>query len=394
MRTDAEYDHKTEQEINQFMSAVGESDSMEGIKVPEKLKKESNIVEKLLNFYVTFLGGIRVSRGDNFFVRLMRRPIIQELINQENLIGHKKDNLYYFGALLYAYSKNIFYYKHAFDNIRSGKEKFMLPFKAKFKEVYSNMFIVRMLDENFLATLLQDINQHDIKIYVKTPSLLQRFQDTFGARISSLVNENDTGVIQTVYSPMQKIFAPGYPFVSTLEKYLKPSDIVHIKEHAYFLDFWLYTEFLNHLVDIETPLYDTYDTMVIAGILATIRETLFGFCLYTSFLRKQKDITEHHIQMLALIYFTDIVNVHEEFFDILYAAYQKIYEVFDPFLADWAKFDDNPGYLQFGHDNWIKFYREKEGKNVVSSLSGEDVMWLRGYLKNITYYNRRYLIPQ
>ena len=34
----------------------------ENIKIPEKIKRESKIMEKILNFFITFLGGFRIAR--------------------------------------------------------------------------------------------------------------------------------------------------------------------------------------------------------------------------------------------------------------------------------------------------------------------------------------------
>ncbi len=84
--------------------------------------------------------------------------------------------MYFYGGLLYNYSKNVFYYKYAFDNVKAGKEKFHLPFKSNFKEVYSNMYILKLFDENFLHTVLQDINKKQVKIFVSTPEMLTLFK--------------------------------------------------------------------------------------------------------------------------------------------------------------------------------------------------------------------------
>jgi len=39
------------------MSSIGEDvDNLESFKVPERIKKESKMMEKLLNFYITLIG--------------------------------------------------------------------------------------------------------------------------------------------------------------------------------------------------------------------------------------------------------------------------------------------------------------------------------------------------
>jgi len=45
------------------MSSIGDDmGNVENLKIPERIKKESKIMEKILNFYITFVGGFRTSR--------------------------------------------------------------------------------------------------------------------------------------------------------------------------------------------------------------------------------------------------------------------------------------------------------------------------------------------
>lgn len=47
--------YEVTQEIDSFMSTIEESGSIEGVKVPEQLKQESALMDRLINFYVTFM---------------------------------------------------------------------------------------------------------------------------------------------------------------------------------------------------------------------------------------------------------------------------------------------------------------------------------------------------
>jgi hypothetical protein len=39
------------------MSSIGDDmENMEGFAIPERIKKESRLMEKILNFYITFVG--------------------------------------------------------------------------------------------------------------------------------------------------------------------------------------------------------------------------------------------------------------------------------------------------------------------------------------------------
>lgn len=112
-------------------------------------------------------------------MRLFRKDLIDEIVKFTKLGNLKQDVLFYYGALLYTYTKNVFYYKYAYDNVRAGKEKFNLPFRSTFKEVYSNVYILKLFDESFLIGLLQDINPRDIKIYLHNKDVIALFRENF-----------------------------------------------------------------------------------------------------------------------------------------------------------------------------------------------------------------------
>ena len=111
-----------------------------------------------------------------------------QLVSQELPSGIKQDALYYYGGVLYHYSKNVFYYKYAFENIRAGKDKFHLPFRATFREVYSNQFIIKLFDTHAIATLMQDINPRDTKIFVKNKQIIELFKEYFSENVSAMLH--------------------------------------------------------------------------------------------------------------------------------------------------------------------------------------------------------------
>ncbi len=71
-----------EHDIDELLSTIGENPNMDNIKIPQRLKKEAEIMEKMMNFYVTFIGGFRIARGDTFYHRLCKKELMQ-LVAQE-----------------------------------------------------------------------------------------------------------------------------------------------------------------------------------------------------------------------------------------------------------------------------------------------------------------------
>lgn len=67
------------------------------MKMPDKLKQESMMMDRLVHFYVTFLGGMWVARGDNFSLRLFRKNLIDTLITGQEMPTVKQDALFFYG---------------------------------------------------------------------------------------------------------------------------------------------------------------------------------------------------------------------------------------------------------------------------------------------------------
>jgi hypothetical protein len=91
-------------------------------------------------------------------------------------LDEKNYTLLYYGGLLYQYGKNVFFYKHTAENVRAGKQKFVLPYKTDIKNIYSNISLLKSFDETSLATILQDINPKDIRLYIKNKKIIELFK--------------------------------------------------------------------------------------------------------------------------------------------------------------------------------------------------------------------------
>jgi len=109
-------------------------------------------------------------------LRLFRRNLIQDIQTAYNHLEEKHYTLVYYGSLLYQYGKNVFFYKHTSDNVRAGKQKFMLPLSTNIKNIYSNVSLLKSFDDTALATILQDINPKDIRLYIKNKKIIELFK--------------------------------------------------------------------------------------------------------------------------------------------------------------------------------------------------------------------------
>lgn len=382
-------------DIDDMMSDIWDDmENMDDLKIPERIKKESKIMEKILNFYITFVWGFWIARWDNFYLRLFKKDMINEILDRSNRSDNKKNTIHYYGSLLYNYGKNIFYYKNIADNIRAGKQKFFLPYQNTSKKIYSNMYIVRMFEENFLATMFQWLNQKDIKLYVNNKNILDKFKSMFAKKISRLVKKDKNDIINILYDEKSKNIFEEIKIGDILKKYLNDDDIYHIKDNMYTLDFWIYDSLLDKIGDLN--LRQDYSDTNIFGILSSMMETIVWFLLYISYIKKnwiKQDLeNDYNLDILYEIYCIEVLNLSKNYENRMKDLLESMENEFGEIINLWIELDDNNAFFKIWATNWNKFAKWKE--DLYKLISGEDVLWFKWFLKNITYYNKRYLMPK
>ncbi len=390
-------DNKTpiKEDLDDLMSSIGEDvENIESFKIPERIKKESKMMEKLLNFYITLIGGSWLSRGDTFFLRLFRKPIIHQLSTSEDNLDEKNYTLLYYGGLLYQYGKNVFFYKHTAENVRAGKQKFILPHKTDIKNIYSNIALLKFFDETFLATLLQDINPKDIRLYIKNKKLIELFKGLTGQEISNMVKLSDNQFIESAYQDIAKNLEHKH-FTKILKKELHEQDIYHLKENIYNLDFRVSKAFFRSITQKNILLKNDYSDLVIMGIFATIRETLFGFLIYLTYVKDEAKEKNIHTDLLLKLYVQDILNIDEYYHSKIIDIITTLQADFNEIIKHRIEIDDNHDYLKIAYENWIFFSKgNKSLEEIKKNIISEDIIRFKWFLKNITYYNKRFLMPQ
>jgi len=173
--------------------------------------------------------------------------MINEILDISNWSDNKKNTIHYYGSLLYNYGKNVFYYRNISENVRAGKQKFYLPYKNTSKKVYSNMHIVKMFEENFLATTFQWINPKDTRLYVNNKKVLEVFKKMFAKKISELVKKDDKKILDILYCENMKSIFEKPDISKIIRKHMSEEDIYHIKDNMYTLDFWIYDNILKKI---------------------------------------------------------------------------------------------------------------------------------------------------
>ena len=394
-RINSPYEPWVEEELDELMSSIWENQDIQDVKIPEKLKKESATTEKLINFYLTFIWGFWISRWDNFNMRLFRKEILEHFLNNSSANSNfKQDSLYFYWSLLYSYSKNVFYYKFVFDNVRAGKEKFNLPYKSTLEQVYSNKLLTNLFDQNFVSNIIQDINTKDIKLYIQNKNILKEFKSSYWSLVSSCVNLNKEKFIDTVYWDL--FWFLDWIQLDWFVDKLSDKDILNLKESIYTLDMFIWLDFISLLRAEWTDLSIKYSNNAILWIFSFLRDNLFWFALYIKFLENQQNIVWKNMKISSLkkIYIMDILWISQDYYFYFEHALDEILNRYDNILLEWINIDENNIYFTLWYENWLNFTHDKEDARIIWDVLWEDIIRFRWFLKNITYYNKKYVIPR
>jgi hypothetical protein len=72
----------------------------------------------------------------------------------------------------------------------------------------------------------------------------------------------------------------------------------------------------------------------------------------------------------------------------------QLLERYAVLIEIYAKLDDTPWYTARWIKNRKKFLKANAWKKIETTLTGDDCIWFRSYLKSIQYYTKRYLKPK
>ena len=143
-----------------------------------------------------------------------------------------------------------------------------------------------------------------------------------------------------------------------------------------------------------------YNDTVLLQQLALLRETLFGFLIYYKYLEIAQNEGINKVNMdlwlLKKIYILQILNwdklLLSDWINLIDELLWQFWAAFSTFV----EFDDNKEFLLILKENWVDFVKKlwkKSDLEKQAAFSFEDLLRLRWVLKHITYYNKRFLIP-
>ena len=387
-------------ELDEMMSEIWDDiNRLNEMQIPASIKKESKIMEQFLNYYVSFLWWLSISRADTFFFRFFKWKLVPELMQYFDVHFKTDQAIQYSWMSHLVYTKNQAYYQFVNKKIRSWKEKFFIPaWPIKSDPIKATAYLLKSEDEIALITLLQDCNPRIWKLYVKNKALLNRFQAQYSDEISSLIKLSTNEFINQYYEPIFSNFKLWENVLKILENAFTDQDVARLKNSLYAFDVQLFREALSMFP--WKKFQNLYNDTVMLQNLALLRETLFWFLIYYKYLQniqeKDKEKGKYNLSLLKKTYLLHILNRDASLFPVWSKLIDTLVEQFGATFSIFIEFDDNKEFLSILKENWMEFLKKLWKKSEIekeNSFSIEDFLRLRWVLKHITYYNKRYLIP-
>ena len=387
------------EELDEMMSEIWDDmDKLDQMQIPAGIKKESKIMEQFLNFYVSYLWWLSISRSDTFFFRLFKWRLVPELIQYFDVHFKTEQAIQYSWMSHLIYGKNQAYYQFVNKKIRSWKEKFFIPaWPLKTEAVRATAYLLKSQDEIALTTLLQDCNLRIWKLYVKNKALLDWFQAQYSENISSLIKLSNNEFVYQYYEPIFSKFKLWENVLKILQNAFTDQDVVRLKNSLYAFDVQLFREVLSMFP--RKKFQSLYNGTVMIQNLALLRETLFWFLIYFMYLQNvqwQDGEKKLNLLLLKKLYVSRVLNWDDSLLLAWIKLLDTLLEQFWSVFSIFVEFDDNKEFLSILKENWLEFLKKLWKKSELekeSSFSIEDLLRLRWVLKHITYYNKRYLIP-
>ncbi len=388
------------EELDEMMSEIGDDiNKLDQMQIPAGIRKESKIMEQFLNFYVSYLWWLSISRSDTFFFRFFKWKLVSELMQYFDVRFKTDQAIQYSWMCHLVYGKNQAYYQFVNKKIRSWKEKFFIPVgPLKSDPVKATAYLLKSEDEIALITLLQDCNPRIWKLYVKNKALLDRFQAQYSDQISLLIKLSTNEFVYQYYEPIFSNFKLWENVLKILQNAFTDQDVVRLKNSLYAFDVQLFREVISMFP--WKKFQDLYNDTVMLQHLALLRETLFWFLIYYRYLQniqqQEGEKMKVNLTLLKKVYILHILNRDNSLFSVWSKLIDTLLEQFWSAFSIFVEFDDNKEFFSILKENRMEFLKKLWKKSELekeNSFSIEDFLRLRWVLKHITYYNKRYLIP-
>lgn len=194
------------EDMDEMLSAIDNGEDINPLDMPERVKRESKVMERLLNFYVMMTGGMSTARGDSFYLRF-NKPQLLNYCGEEHFVD-MVDSPTKISVLTnsnFFYHKTRYYYEFINNQLRNDWKNKTLPVGAMPEDTSSNISVLNLHIQGAIAAFFQDLNPKEIRLTIKNPQILTLFREKYGSKISERVKKDKKNFIQAFYGPITEI---------------------------------------------------------------------------------------------------------------------------------------------------------------------------------------------
>ena len=257
-------------------------------KVPDVIKRVSNVNEAFMDFYILLWSDI--SSGDSaMFQSCFLSKDIAKLDNFIEHIHTKKETSERMLDIYYLYDNKYFE-----NSVRIKKNDDKTPwFKSIRYDTVSDIIIKNIL-KNYSLTLLQDFNSRLQKEYIEDKKYFNIVLKDFSSNIRKYL-KNDKKICEYFF---EKKLGNLIPSIDIEENFIK-----NFKENIYASDFIVFDVIVWYIIkQFEESWYMENKEIiwVLIIILARIRESFFGYIIFREILAQNKQTNT--IRWLDIVY--------------------------------------------------------------------------------------------
>ena len=113
------------------------------------------------------------------------------------------------------------------------------------------MYLLKLFDESFVYTVLQDLAPSSLVITITQPRLVQMFRNMLSERIQTCVGGSTDDLIQYLYGPLAKLTGASESLLEIISRHITDADVSSLKEQVYNLDLHIWVHAIELVAEVD-----------------------------------------------------------------------------------------------------------------------------------------------
>jgi hypothetical protein len=356
------------------------------VTIPESLKKESELMNLLLHFYLhTVMTCFQYYKEYKHFIWAF--PFLSSLDISLHDAHYYTDEKTLLQSIVHQYSACSFYYEQAYSKIVSGLERFTIPLVPHANRKMPDIKIFQEIYHQHLPVLYQDFN-HNLSTQKAIKSEATLFQHYFWDDITLWLQKSSEALVSFFYGEL----------LSTDQKMTliqtQSLSILSIKESLYSLDFRLWQSMSQYIQSLpETKTIKNHMMSTISH--AIVRNTLLWVIIFWSYV----DVMSKQYEKRSFLFDIIAEVIVREIWFLPFASMRKVsqhiqflLDRYRPLIELLMQEAETKKMCNLAYQS-LQTMIETAPQGEMISIGHEDVVWFREYLQHLHYFSRKSYKP-